>query len=60
MSDRKGNSLSPEPCALIPVRPKAASMTSGRGWPGTGRDHHQAVSASVMDGGFAASNGGVR
>lgn len=30
MSDRKGNSLSPEPCALIPDRPKAASMTSGR------------------------------
>lgn len=40
-------------------RPKAASMTSGRGWPSTGRDHHQAVSASVMDGHFVASDGGA-
>lgn len=60
MTDRKGNSLSPEPCALIPLGPKAPSMTSGRGWPSTRRDHLPAVSASVMDGHFVASDGGVR
>lgn len=36
--------------------PKAPSMTSGRGWPGSDLEHRPAVSASVMDGRFAATD----
>ena len=40
--------------------PKAPSMTSGRGWTGSALGTAHVVSASVMDGHYVASDGGVR
>lgn len=59
MTDDKGNSLSPEPCALSPLGPKAPSMTSGRGWTGSALGTAHVVSASVMDGGIRREGRGA-
>jgi hypothetical protein len=57
MTYHKGNSLSPEPCALIPTGLKVSSMTSGSRPPRPTGEHPRTVSASVMDGGKAGMRG---